>query len=177
MFNLKLKEAKNEIGKFIFILSDTLTKEEIECGEEELCDLAIKGEIVGLEKLKGGCVSQLLLPIMVAKGGEYSVTSKFEKYSSSKIAGYEFEDSFKNKYILRLQEALVLVGEYGSFVKNAQLNNSQKYLISKDGSDLRKIKKDVVYPQKYLTEAEFKEFIRYWEELRKAYERGELTFR
>jgi hypothetical protein len=179
MFNIKLKEAKNNFGKSTYILIDTITNEEKKCTEEELCDLVVEGDIVGLEKLKDGCVSEILLLIMICKEEEYTITGRVEKdfSSESEIVAYEFEDTFKNKYILRVKETLILVKEYGKMVKNAKINPFQKNLISKDGSDLRKIRKKIVDSKKYLTSMEFDEHSKKCEQLRELYKQGKLIFK
>lgn len=177
MFNVRLKETKNDFGKSVYFLIDALTNEEKECTEEEFCELAVKGEIIGLETLKGGSVSQVLMSIMAYKEEEYTVTGRFEEdFNGTKVAGYEFEDTFKNKYILRVKEVIIFIKLYGSMVKNAKLNPSENYLISKNGSDLRQIRRIIVSPEKYLTDKELDDYYKICEGLRKLYEEGKLIF-
>lgn len=145
---------KNECGKFIFDLRDTNTKDIKKFNEEQLCKLAVEGKIDKFMNLKDGCVSQALLVIMLIKDEVYSVIGKIKKDFEEGIAAYEFEDTNKNRYILRNSDTLMLVHYFGEKVKNARLNPNKKYLLSKNGEDLRKIPEKIVNIELYLNKEE-----------------------
>lgn len=167
-----VKKTKYEFGKRIFSLCDTKNEETKECTEDEFCKLIIDGKVKDFEEFTDCSLSNVMLAIMLSKDEQYTVTAKFGDNFSDKIQGYIFEDSYKNEYILGLDDSLELV--YKNRVNNAEINNSQKYLISKDGSDLRKIKRTAVAPDKYLTKQELEKFLNYWKEFKERYENGDV---
>lgn len=160
---------KNECGKLIFTLKDINTEELKEISEEELCKLAVNGQIEKLEFLEGRCMSELMVKIMLNKNEVYSVIGKAEDDSGKEIVAYEFEDTKKNIYILRVKEALELVSICNEKVKNAKLNHNENYLVTKDKTDLRGLRRIIAENKWYLDQVELKRYYERCKSMREEY--------